>query len=424
MARLGGAAVAALLAMTASGCWLQAGYGAGKGGYNDREDTVTAATVAGLEEAWSATLPTAGREPLVSGDTVVVRTSGAVTALDLATGAQRWSAAIGGDDAPAIVEGELRVPSDGATCTLVSLDLADGAQLGRRPYGFYGIVPPPSPATSTVCSTTDALGLGGKVVVTAASYITTIAPNCGFVSASTDGISFLDYAATPQNGEHGHHAAGPCSTTSPPPLPPPPTPSEPPTAAGDVVLRPDSAQGSVTAYPAACSPSCSPAWVVDTPTTFLGPVVALPGGDAAVAAADGTVVVIDGTTHAVDWTATAGAPVSRPVAADDRHVFALTGDGRLLAFPVAGCAAPTCPPAWEAALPAPGAARASIGGDVVYVGLTDGTVAAFAADGCGTATCGPLWSGSVGAPVAAPPVVSDGALLVASSDGTVTAFSL
>ena len=428
MGKLGGAAAAALLATTASGCWLQAGYGAGKGGWNDREAVATAATVAGLAEAWSVPVPGTGpgREPLVSGDAVVVRSPGAVTAYDVATGGQRWSTAVPGTDAPAIVEGALRVPSDGATCAVVSLGLADGAELGRRLYGFYGIFPPPSPQTSTACTTTDALGLGSRVIVTAASFITTIAPRCGFVSASSHGISYLDHAAAPQDGQEGGSAVGDCGGSGPPPPPPPPVPSEPPTAAGDVVLRPRSAQGTLTAYPTTCSPTCTPVWTADTDTSWLGPVVALPGGDVAVTATDGTVVVIDGTTHALDWTGNAGpGGVDQPVAADDGHVFATTDDGRLVAFPAGGCGAATCAPAWTAGLAAPAAARASIGGDVVYVGSTDGTVAAFPADGCGgRATCDALWSAPVGAPVAAPPVISDGTLLVTATDGSLTAFTL
>jgi hypothetical protein len=418
MVKVRGLTVVAL-AVSLSGCWLQAGADSGKGGFNGLESAVTSANVAGLSTAWSVDVGAPPGEPLVSGSTAYVRSSGAVTALDLATGATRWLSVVGGSGEPAIVENALRVPSGGTTCTITSLALTDGASLGSRSFGFYGIAVP-SPISS-FCTTTDLLGLGTRVVTTAASGVETLAPHCGIVDATSDGISFLDFADTPQNVQTGQSHVGPCGGGGAPlPLPP-----EAVTAVGDLVIRPNAAQGSAQAYPASCSlSSCPVLWSVDTAPAWKGPVVALPGGDFAVGATDSTVVVVDSSTHAVAWTGATGAPLAQPVATDGTSIFALTTDDHVVAFPVGGCGASSCPPMWSATLAAPPAARASIGGDVVYIGSTDGTVTALAADGCGAATCPALWTGSVGAAVLAPPVIDAGTLLVGATDNSVTAFTL
>ena len=419
MGRIRGVLAVALLATGTSGCWLQAGYGPGKNGFNDLESAVTPANVAGLTEAWSTEVGGVPREPLVTGGSAYVRGLDAVTALDLATGTTRWTATVSGAAMPAIVENALQVPAGGQWCTITSLSLVDGTSLGSRMYGQFAFVPLPAVLDST-CATTDLLGMGSKVVTTTSNFGSIFAPRCGVVAIGGDGIAFVDLSATPQDGSSGTATSGPCGGV----LPSPPTAPEMPTAVGDVVVRPEAGSGSLRAYPAGCTGSCSALWSIDTAPTWLGPVVGLVNGDLAVAAGDSTVVVMDTTTHAVSWSGVAGAPLAGPVAADDASIFGATTDGRLVVFPVGGCGAASCSPSWTAALAAPAGARASIGGDVVYVGSTDGTVTAFSADGCGAATCPALWTGSVGAAVSAPPVISDGTLLVAAADGSLTAFTL
>src|SRR5262245_53514513 len=108
------ALVAVLVVAAAPGCWLQAGLDAGRTAGNVTEATVTAAGVGGLEVAWTASVGAAAREPIVDGGTAYVRAPGTLTAIDVATGAVRWTATgLPGTSAPAIVDGDLVVPTTG-----------------------------------------------------------------------------------------------------------------------------------------------------------------------------------------------------------------------------------------------------------------------------------------------------------------------
>ena len=139
----------ALLATSLSGCWLQAGHGPGKDGWNDAESTVTAANVAGLTEAWSVPLPDVPREPLVSGGSAYVRTQGALTALDLATGATQWSTSVPGGAIPAVVDGVLQVPTTGVSpsgvagwCQLSAVDPGSGVVSSPHSHGWISVIRP------------------------------------------------------------------------------------------------------------------------------------------------------------------------------------------------------------------------------------------------------------------------------------------
>jgi outer membrane protein assembly factor BamB len=138
-------------------------------------------------------------------------------------------------------------------------------------------------------------------------------------------------------------------------------------------------------------------------------------------ATDGQVFVLDAATGAVQWRGKFGNTATVPVAVTPTTVFAADIAGVLAAYPLAGCGAATCTPAWTATT-GPAADRPSVGGDVVYVGGTNGSVTAFATGGCGAATCAPLWSADVGS-VSASPVIDRGTLYV-SGASTLTAFRL
>ncbi|HEY7071644.1 MAG TPA: hypothetical protein VH479_16070, partial [Acidimicrobiales bacterium] len=90
------ALVAAVLAMSTSGCWLQAGVGPGRTAYNDLETAITTANVNQLVHDWSAVLvDQTPSEPLVDSGVTYVRSAGKLGAFDLATGATRWSVPLG-----------------------------------------------------------------------------------------------------------------------------------------------------------------------------------------------------------------------------------------------------------------------------------------------------------------------------------------
>src|SRR5262245_3230735 len=126
---------AAVLAVSTSGCWFQAGVSPGRTAFNDLETTVTAANVSQLAPDWTASLggPT-GSEPLVDGATVYARSDGRVSSFDLTTGTTRWSVPAGtsgniaGGSAavPALSQGSLWVPTTGQACTLLQLDPGAG----------------------------------------------------------------------------------------------------------------------------------------------------------------------------------------------------------------------------------------------------------------------------------------------------------
>jgi hypothetical protein len=66
---------------------------------------------------------------------------------------------------------------------------------------------------------------------------------------------------------------------------------------------------------------------------------------------------------------------------------AFVANARLTAFPVGGCGAPTCPPAWSG--PYSGAREVSVANHLVYV-ASIGSISIFDEAGCGGSECGPV----------------------------------
>jgi hypothetical protein len=425
MGRMGTSAVRSaivVLALLVQGCWWQSGQGPGKTGFNT-EATVTAANVADLEVAWTASLPAGVSEPIVADGSVLVRSTGTVTALRTTTGALRWSVGdLGGRAAPAVAGNRLWLGTSGPSCGLVALNLTSGAQVSS---GQFGGGPPISFGGSSFCALGDLLSARSKLLATWVYFASVIAPrSCGGqpTNAFGHGAVATDYATT-----GGVWNSGSIGTNCPGDPPPPPAePARPLSSDGALVFR--SLTTGVVAYAladcgAGSTITCQPAWTATLGDGVLGTVVVLAGGALAVPMVDGRVVVLDAATGAVRWTAMVGAPLSLGVAASRSTLLAVATDGTVAAFPVAGCGTATCTPAWTATLPAPASARPSIGGDVAYIGATDGSVTALPAEGCGAATCTSLWSASVGANVVAAPAIDAGTLYVPTNT-TLTAFRL
>jgi outer membrane protein assembly factor BamB len=324
---------------------------------------------------------------------------------------------IGGDRLPAVVGDTLYVPDTSSECWLAEVDAATGEILDRR------LVSPES-ATNSFCLGGDALTIGSTVALRW-SYIRLASYSwCsgGILSVSHWGVTVVDVGGGPAGWNVGSEEQTICSVPEER-LRNEASSGEP----GSVVIT----EGWCVRQESCTGEGCPEGWVVSTAGFGMangGAPVVLHNGDLAVMEGNsnyGQVVVIDGTTHTVAWSADVGSAVrNRPLASDPDTIFATTADGRVVAFPIDGCGAATCPPSWTAALTSPASARPAIGGGVLYVGSDDGSVSAFDAGGCGAPTCSPLWTGTTPAAITGAPVVSGGRIIVGSSNGVVTAFAL
>lgn len=101
-----------------------------------------------------------------------------------------------------------------------------------------------------------------------------------------------------------------------------------------------------------------------------------------------------------------------------------SNDGKLNAFPAAGCGSAVCAPAWQGLAGSQSILESSpaVANGTVFVGAFDGKLYAFPATGCGAATCDPLWTGATGASIESSPTVSQGVAYIGSDDGKLYAF--
>lgn len=146
------------------------------------------------------------------------------------------------------------------------------------------------------------------------------------------------------------------------------------------------------------------------------------------ATTDNSINLVNAPSLTESWTgATGGAITSSPAVAGTR-VFVGSGNGRLYAFPAAGCGASTCDPLWTAQTQGTVASSPAVANGVVYVGSNDGKLYAFDAagsTGCSGSpvACLPLWTGATGGPVRSSPTVVGSTVYVGSDDGKLYAFS-
>ena len=126
------------------------------------------------------------------------------------------------------------------------------------------------------------------------------------------------------------------------------------------------------------------------------------------------------------WWASPSIVYSSP-AVSDGVAYVGSTDGRLYAYPSAGCHsdAGPCTPIWTAMTGGPIESSPAVADGVVYVGSQDGSLYAFAvACGSGGLRCHPLWTGRTGDGIyASPPTVADGVVYVGSDDGRLYAFA-
>src|SRR4051794_38007732 len=95
MKRWGIVLAAAMVAAATSGCWMQVGGDAGRGGLQD-ETALTSANVSTLHTAWSKHPQAFAQSPVVWGGRVLVTGNNTVTALSDVDGAQLWQQTLPG----------------------------------------------------------------------------------------------------------------------------------------------------------------------------------------------------------------------------------------------------------------------------------------------------------------------------------------
>jgi outer membrane protein assembly factor BamB len=401
-ARLAGVLGVLVLAATLSGCWLQIGNGPEHAYFNGAENQLTAANVANLEERWrshSTRAQGARSEPMVSGNQVYVATRGysieeypkfqvGVMAVNATTGATLWER---DDVGPARAEVEMQPVVLADDELWVSYRGEGDGQCG-------GAIERLDPATGRTLGT----------------------PFVGSASAVVqfgDKIAFTGYGLDP---------SGSCTPTSPTRLivrdlatgstlwTAPVDDVSLPTVIGDKIL----VGGDAYAAAGCGAATCGPLWSADV----VAPIrtqAGSPDGRIFVTSGVGTnaarISELDPATGRVLWSGSSSLgdfhEVGIAVAGNVVYVVVGGSEMNLRAFPVGGCGAASCEPAWSArvALQSPSSGPVVAGG-VVYVS-TASQLVAFRASGCGASTCSPLTTlDSTGGPLS----VASGKVFIAA----------
>ena len=102
-----------------------------------------------------------------------------------------------------------------------------------------------------------------------------------------------------------------------------------------------------------------------------------------------------------------------------------TYNGRVLAFPVAGCGHRLCNPTWRGTVVGHSSSSPAVGGGLVFLDsyhTNHGWLYAFPAAGCGSDTCEPVWRASLGGPAFATPTYANGLVYSGTAAGEVDVF--
>ena len=372
-------AIVVLMAVGIASCaWPMAGQGPDRRAWNGTERAFTPTSVAQVRDNWSVPA-NFGQEVVGDRHGVFFRSKDLLQALDPATGTERWHAAVTGTSVPGLVGDGVVVAVDGPSCTVRRLTASTGAPQASATIGYaYG-----ANATTRSCTAArSVLTDNGRIAVSTASSATFAFPGCGgtpsnqlWGAATT--VSVLDDTLHPV--WTATDATIGCGT---------PPATSPVALFGDVTRTRAHyvvPQGNdVVAFPQSCTTPCAPAWRA----TFGGPVhtaVALPGGRIGVGAAFTPFPVIADSNGGALWTGATGAAFG--FAATDTTIFFASSFG-LVAYPIDGCGAPTCAPAWTAPL----GGRIPlfppvVAGDVVILPTWETSGLFFDARGCAAATC-------------------------------------
>lgn len=393
LSTLGLALVCALL----SGCWVQQGWDAGRGNWNAQESTITSGNVGQLALAWDTAVADGALNLPVSanGAVYVTQTSTRIAALDADDGGIRWTRDITEDEFPDITvnldsplwsKGSLLVPANVFNRgTIFTLSTKDGSTISGPGYGTR--------AHSSLAMKDDVL----------ATFSSEVHPGFGLAEIPWKYRPTLVFTF-PGGSTPGQYAI-----------------------VGQRILW--SIGSSALGFSAACPQYDPPLPVGGCRADWSTPLGANPSGPAATgedqvvyADSSGTVTVLDTATGAVLWTGEAGSSITRRPAVAGDSILVATDDGRLVAFPAAGCGAATCAALWEGAVGGPAATQPLVGGDVVYA-ASGSEIRAFALGGCGAPTCAPLTTVVADSAVRGT-IVHDGRLIATTTGGHVTAWEL
>ena len=136
----------------------------------------------------------------------------------------------------------------------------------------------------------------------------------------------------------------------------------------------------------------------------------------------GTVYAVDTTTGAILWSAAVGSRVTDSPALANGSLYVPTEANGVVALAAGGCGTPSCSPLWTAPTASAVTQQPAAAGGLVFAGTADGMVVAFDADGCPTAICDPSWSASTGSEITGAPTVSNGQLYIGTADGRLIAY--
>jgi hypothetical protein len=392
MRRWGTAIAVALVGLSTSGCWLQLGAGPGRDGFVT-ETSLTSSNAATLHQVWSASAGSGGASaPIKTGGRVFVSDGTLMTASKAATGAQLWQ-----KDTqyatyfPSL--GELALFQDRVVTTysiegvvggVYFFDQATGAQTDS---GTVQLAPYNAPAVvgNFVVSDLGEVNQGGAL-----SAIQFGPTSYGLINAWTDFSQAVPATNPMARGNQVFVGSGTTMLSF---------------TMGWCVASP------IPNY-------CSPTWTTDLGSR-TGMPVSLSATQLAVPLANGNVAVLDAATGALQWTAVTGATNAQSPATDGTTMFVGSGDGKVRAFPVAGCGHATCNPTSTSA--AAGAAitgQPVLAGGVVYLGTANGKLVAFDTAG------NQLASLTVNAAATSVDVIEDGGMVYATtSNRTVAAYA-
>ena len=381
--------------------------------FNPSESELTAATVGGLHQLWSAaTDPGAAAgpaaAPVVSNVGIHVAAGQAFYGFDPVTGARLWR--FPADPltpftatAPPIADGNRVLVSYGFAFANGQhdarwLDAATGAELSQTTPGFA------DSRRGSVQLVRQVTTGGGSILGTAITISDPDDPTVGW----SDRIGLQD----------GHPLAPPLTLGT----------SRFYQAGYGVIGTTGALGNGVRAWPVndpirGCIPGVPgnyvcPDWTTPLDgNTAVSPVLDEAHGRLYVVTDTGHVYAIDSDTGAVLWQGSAPPGVTAPPALADGVLYIAAG-GALFAFAADGCGDTLCSQLWEASVGLDGdIVQPAVAGGVVYVGRGDGTVAAFSTSPEPLLGRPPLWSTNAGSAITGAPAVSDGRLYVGTADG-------
>lgn len=385
---------------SASGCWPQRGFNAGRSYWNPYETELTSSNVHGLTTVWDTFVgpePGGVRELVAVGDGVFATGgSGVVARMESDDGELVWRRVVDpGQTSPPPGLGNLTAFRGRLVVTWACCRFGIG--------GAYWL----DQDDGEIVEDPGVPGLGSGTIADVAS--------AGGVLASLSGREFTQWilwgSRVIEVGLYSTGAPGPTIAI-----------------VGDKILW--SYGNDAVSFGPECRPSsdpglsCEPEWWTDLGEPYTQPAALGTRSAVYTEQSGGSVTVLDAATGAVRWRGELGyyAGPTAPVVTHGMIVVG-TNDGRVAGFRARGCGADVCEPVWETAVTGDEVTELAAGGDVVYAITAAGDLHALAVDGCGAETCAPLTTLHTGRGLLAP-IVHAGRVIVGTADGHVLAFGL